>query len=223
MTEPVHRIHLISIESTWGGRLMSALSSHWRMLVKTCQLSPQTLGESQPESAMSSCYNKQALDFLFEAISPEFSRFLEFFWMSIFLLPKCTLDFQPLLHFNHQCLVCLLFLLTCLTSELNFCTDLHSFLLPGSSLQTNIWFIPSPNALLLSCPLFWCQHHPQILPGSQLTLYLFNIRGLSISKRLKWSWALGLGDIKNWKKKILHGDIWVWACSLAALEGRKSG
>lgn len=223
MTEPVHRIHLIAIEPTWGGRLMSALSSKWRMLVRTCQLSPQTLGESQPESAMSSCYNKQAPDFLFKAISPEFPRFLEFFWMSIILLPKCTPDFQPLLHFNYQCLVCLLFLLTCLTFELNFCTDLHFFLFPGSSLQTHIWFIPSPNVLLLSYLLFWCQYYPQILPGFQLTLYLFNIYGLGTGKRPKGSQALGLGDIKNWKKEILHEDIWVQACSLAALERRKSG
>lgn len=33
--------------------------------------------------------------------------------------PKSTVDFHPLFHFNFQCL-CSLFLLNCLTSELNF-------------------------------------------------------------------------------------------------------
>lgn len=141
---------------------------------------------------MSSYHNRQALgDSLSEAISPKFQRSLALFLdVPVFPLPKYTSDFQPLLHFNLQYLVFPLFLLTCLTLELNFYIDLHFFLFLGSSQQTKF---DSPNVLLLTYPLFYCKCPPQTLPESQLTTHPLNICGFGLSKRPKGNGSLGIG------------------------------
>lgn len=173
---------------------LSSCVNKARRPVRNCELLPRALGGSQPESALSSCYSRQALRvFLSGADSPNFQRFLAFFLdVSIILLPNAHRTF------THGCILTSEFFFVlwsyvpdCLLDS--FLYWLHFFLFPGSSLQADTWFTASPDIWLLSYPLSYSQYHPQTSPESQLTPHLLNICGLGLSERHKGSGALGNG------------------------------
>lgn len=100
-------------------------------------------------------------------------------------------DFQQLLHSTLQYFVFPLFLLT-LLSYLSSILCRPPFLLVPWLLPANKYSVYCMlNISLLAYALFYCQHHPQALPESQLTP-LSNICGLGLSKRPKGSGALGI-------------------------------
>lgn len=162
---------------------MRALSSHMnnaRELVRACQLLTQALAGSQPETALSSCHNRRALrDFLSEMISPKCQRFLAFVRVCLLFSPKFVSDTHPMLQFHFQFLHFPLFLLMCLTSELNsVSTSISSYSL-APSLQI---FDSLPHLMYGFYPMPGLS--VSFIPGpseSQLMPLLFSICGHSLS------------------------------------------
>lgn len=144
LTEPAPRMYHATTVSTRRERFMHDLSScvnKARRPVRSCELLSRALGGSQPESALSSCYSRQALRvFLSGAASPNFQRFLAFFFGCVyFSSPKCTSDFHPRLHFNLRILLCPLVLRPCLPFGLIF------VLTPFLPVP---WFLPASRYLI---------------------------------------------------------------------------
>lgn len=102
LTVPAHRIYRAARVSTGQESLTPTLSSHVnkaRRLVRTCELLPQALQGSPPQSAVSSCYSRQApRDIHLRQVCPASTDSLHFVVCVYFPSPRCTYSFHPQLH-----------------------------------------------------------------------------------------------------------------------------